>query len=210
MKYQVGIVDDHQLFSKSLTLMLETFTNFTVTLDVSSGKELQQRLGELPQPPHIILLDVNMPSMSGVECAGWLAENYPSIKVAALTINDTEMALLAMIRAGCCAYLLKNTHPNELEKALTAIAEKGYYNSEANINFKKLLGQNDNAAGLTDLERKFLKYACSDFTYRQIALMMNISARTIETCRMNVFYKLNVQSRTGMAMEALRRGLVDL
>ena len=82
MKYEVGIVDDHQLFSKSLTLMLESFTNFTVTLDVSSGKELQRRLVQLPQQPDIILLDVNMPSMSGVECATWLAAHYPTIKVA--------------------------------------------------------------------------------------------------------------------------------
>ena len=210
MKYQVGIVDDHQLFTGSLTLMLESFASFTVTLDVTSGEELQRRLGQLTQQPDIILLDVNMPSMSGVECATWLAANYPAIKVAALTINDTEMAILAMIRAGCCSYLLKNTHPNELEKALTSIAENGYYNSEITIDFKKILRVNDSVTGFTDLERKFLKYACSDFTYKQIAMMMNTPLRTIETCRMNVFDKLNVQSRTGMAMEALRRGLVDL
>jgi DNA-binding CsgD family transcriptional regulator len=83
-------------------------------------------------------------------------------------------------------------------------------NSDRPLDFKKLLRVHDNYAGLTELERKFLKHACSDFTYRQIAMLMNISARTIETCRMHVFQKLNVQSRTGMAMEALRRGLVDL
>jgi DNA-binding NarL/FixJ family response regulator len=210
MKYQVGIVDDHLLFSKSLTLMLESFTHFTVTIDVTSGEELQRRLSQMPQQPDIILLDVNMPNMGGVECATWLADNYPAIKVAALTMNDTDMAILAMIKAGCCSYMLKNTHPNELERALTYIAEKGYYNSDNNINFKKLLRLHDDYAGLTELEKKFLQFACSDFTYRQIAMLMNVSTRTIETCRMNVFHKLNVQSRTGMAMEALRRGLVEL
>lgn len=210
MKYEIGIADDHQLFSKSLSLMLESFSHFTVTVDVTSGEELQRRLPQMPRQPDIILLDVNMPGMSGIECAAWLAEQYPAIKVAALTINDTDMAVLAMIRAGCCSYLLKNTHPNELERALTSIAEKGYYNSDHTINFKKLLRSSENYAGLTDLERQFLQYACSDFTYRQIAMLMKLPARTIETYRMNVFQKLQMQSRTGMAMEAIRRGLVEL
>jgi DNA-binding NarL/FixJ family response regulator len=210
MKYKIGIVDDHQLFSKSLTVLLEGFKHFVVTIDVPGGHELQQRLAAMPDPPDIILLDVNMPGMSGVACAEWLTKHYPAIKVAALTMNDTDSAVLAMIKAGCCSYLLKNTHPNELERALTEIAEKGYYNSDSNINFKRLIRTDENYAGITEAEKKFLQYACTDFTYRRIAMLMNVSNRTVETYRASVFVKLNVQSRTGMAMEALRRGLVEL
>lgn len=210
MKYEIGIVDDHQLFSKSLTMLLESFKNFVVTVDVTGGTELQQRLGTIPNIPDIILLDVNMPDMGGVECALWLTEHYPSIKVAALTMNDTDTAVVAMIKAGCCSYLLKNTHPNELERALTEIAEKGYYHSESNINFQRLIRAGDNSAGITEAEKKFLQYACSDFTYHHVAMLMNVSDRTVESYRASVFAKLGVQSRTGMAMEALRRGLVEL
>lgn len=210
MKYEIGLVDDHQLFSKSLTSLLEEFRNFTVTIDAASGPELQRRLATMPRQPDIILLDVNMPDMSGVECASWLSANYPAIKVAALTMNDTDSAVLAMIKAGCCSYLLKNIHPNELERALTEIAERGYYNSDSNINFKRLMRAEEHDAGITDAEKKFLQYACSDFTYPHIAMLMNVTSRTVESYRASVFVKLNVHSRTGMAMEALRRGLVEL
>lgn len=210
MKYEIGIVDDHQLFSKSLTVLLESFKNFVVTIDVTDGLGLQKSLQALSRPPDIILLDVNMPVMGGIECAQWLTDNYPTIKVAALTMNDTDAAVLAMIKSGCCSYLLKNTHPNELERALTAIAEQGYYNSDSNINFKRLIRSNDNYAGITEAEKKFLQYACSDFTYHHIAILMNVSDRNVESFRASLFSKLNVQSRTGMAMEALRRGLVEL
>lgn len=210
MKYEIGIVDDHQLFTKSLTVLLEGFNHFIVTIDVTNGADLQQRLATMPRQPDIILLDVNMPGMGGIECAEWLTANYPAIKLAALTMNDTDSAVLAMIKAGCCSYLLKNTHPNELERALTAIAEDGYYNADSHINFKRLIRNQENYAGITEVEKKFLQYACSDFTYRHIAILMNVTSRTVESYRASVFVKLNVQSRTGMAMEALKRGLVEL
>ncbi|MGC4102476.1 response regulator [Ferruginibacter sp.] len=210
MKYEIGVVDDHQLFSKSLCMMLESFPGFKVTIDVTSGDELQRRLSQIPQPPDIILLDVNMPGMGGIECAKWLAQNYPAIRVAALTINDTDIAVLSMIRAGCCAYLLKSAHPNELEKALLFIAQEGYYNAGGNINFKRLMDTEKYYSGITEREMEFLQHACSDFTYDQIAMMMQLSSRVIETCRNNLFQKLKVQSRTGLVLEGLRRGLINL
>ena len=210
MKYEVGIVDDHQLFSKSLGMMLDSFPNFSVSIDVTSGEQLQQRLKVISHLPDIILLDVNMPVMSGIECAAWLTQHYPAIKVAALSMNDTDNAVISMVKAGCCGYLLKNTHPNELEKALLEIAAKGYYNADSSINFKRLIRSDADAVQLTDTERKFLQSACSDLTYRHIAGLMHVTERTIETYRVSLFAKLQVQSRTGMAMEALRRGLVEL
>lgn len=210
MKYEIGIVDDHQLFSKSLGILIDGFKNFTLTLDVTSGKQLQQQLASIPKIPDIILVDVNMPGMGGIECAEWLTEHYPSIKLAALTMNDTDTAVLSMIKAGCCSYLLKSTHPNELERALLEIVENGYYNSDSNINFKRLIRTDTNYAGVTDIERKFLQFACSDYTYHHVASLMNVTDRTVESYRASVFAKLKVQSRTGMAMEALRRGLVEL
>jgi len=209
-KYEIGIVDDHQLFAKSLSLLLDSFDRFTVTIDATGGEELQRRLNQMPRVPDIILLDVNMPGMGGITCASWISEQFPAIRIAALTSNDTDTAVTGMIRAGCCGYLLKNTHPNELEKALTAIAEKGYYNSDSNIDFKRLLRNEEKHAAISDRERKFLQYSATEFTYHHIAMLMNISRRSVETLRANMFGRLGVQNRAAMVLEAVRRGWVDL
>src|SRR5450759_2174707 len=140
MKITVGIVDDHQLFLKSLGLMLSGFDNYTVTIEALSGKELQQKMQAAETFPQIILLDVNMPVMDGIETAKWIHAHYPDIKLVALSVNDTEKAIIGMIRAGCCAYLLKDIHPNELEKALDEINSKGYYLSLIHISEPTRLG----------------------------------------------------------------------
>jgi len=160
-----------------------------------------------------MLIDVSMPVMNGIETAQWLSANYPSMKLAALSMNNDEHAVIAMLKAGCCAYLLKDAHPNDLENALKEIVEKGFYNSDiSNINFRKLLsGKNINEKPLlTDKEKEFLSLACSDLTYKQIAALMKVTERAVDNYRENLFEKLNVQSRVGMALEAIRKGLVSL
>jgi DNA-binding NarL/FixJ family response regulator len=210
---QIGIVDDHQLFLKSLSLMLNSFKGFEVVMEALNGKDLQERLALKGTLPHIILVDVNMPIMNGVATAEWLSKAYPSIRIVALSMNDNDKSIISMIKAGCCAYLLKDTHPNELEKALLEINEKGHYNGDvSNINYRRLLiaQQEENALHISDKEKQFLKYACSDLTYKEIAQHMKLSERTIDGYRENLFGKLKVQSRVGLALEAIRRELVSL
>ena len=210
MKISIGIVDDHQLFLKSLGLMLESFNEFKVVLMAVNGKDLQEKIS-VRNSPEIMLIDVNMPVMDGVQTAKWLTENYPDIKLVALSMNDADKTIIAMIKAGCCAYLLKDTHPNELEKALNEINNHGYYNSDINnINFRRLLQVESTPPIITEKEKIFLQFACSDMTYKQIASEMNLSERTIDGYRENLFHKLKVQSRVGLALEAIRKDLVKL
>lgn len=210
MKISIGIVDDHQLFLKSLGLMLESFNEFKVVLMAVNGKDLQEKIS-VRNSPEIMLIDVNMPVMDGVQTAKWLTENYPDIKLVALSMNDADKTIIAMIKAGCCAYLLKDTHPNELEKALHEINVRGYYNSDINnINFRRLLQVEATPPIITEKEKIFLQFACSDMTYKQIASEMNLSERTIDGYRENLFHKLKVQSRVGLALEAIRKDLVKL
>jgi DNA-binding NarL/FixJ family response regulator len=213
MQVTVGLVDDHQLFLKSLALMLESFKNYDVIVEASNGKELQTKLLSAKALPDIMLIDLTMPIMDGIETAKWLNATFPSIKLVALSMNDNDNAVIAMIKAGCCAYLLKDTHPNEFEKALASICTKGYYNGDiSNINYRRLLlNENENnSVVFTDREQAFLKLASSDLTYKQIAVMMQVSERTVDSFREILFHKLNVQSRVGMVMEALRRNLITL
>jgi DNA-binding NarL/FixJ family response regulator len=210
---KIGLADDHQLFLKSLKLMIESFKDMQVIVEASNGKDLQQKLGALQEQPDIILLDVNMPGMNGEETAAWLSAAYPAVKVVALSMNDDDKTIIKMIKAGCCAYLLKDTSPDDLEKAVLQVHSKGYYNADAaNINFRRLLQAQTGAEALniTDREKQFLQLACSDLTYKQIAAEMNLSERTIDGYRESLFNKLNVQSRVGMALEAIRKELVQL
>lgn len=209
----IAIADDHQLFLKSLALMLVSFDGVRVIAEASNGKELQQKLAVLATPPDIVLLDVNMPVMNGETTALWLTEQYPAVKVIALSMNDDDKTIIKMIKAGCCAYLLKDSTPDELEKALHQVQAKGYYNADAaNINFRRLLQTQtkEEALKITDKEKQFLQLACSDLTYKQIAAQMNLSERTIDGYRESLFGKLNVQSRVGLALEAIRKELVQL
>ncbi len=211
MKTSVGIVDDHQLFLKSLSLMLKSFKEYNVSVEALNGKDLQEKLQDMTITPSIMLIDVNMPVMNGIETAKWLSTKYPQMKLVALSMNDNDSIIIDMIKAGCCAYLLKETHPDELEKALQEINLKGFYNADvSNINFRRLLQSEKEAVAITDKEKNFLQYACTDMTYKEIANAMFLSERTIDGYRESLFGKLKVQSRVGLAMEAIRRGLVSL
>ena len=211
MKISIGIVDDHQLFLKSLSLMLQSFNNYDVVIEAANGKDLQEKMSDKKRVPEIMLIDVNMPVMDGIATASWINQNFRSVKLVALSQNDGDKTIIGMIKAGCCAYLLKDTHPNELEKALNEIHTKGFYNADvSNINYRRLLQFEKDTLNITDKEKTFLQYACSDLTYKQIAMQMNLSERTIDGYRESLFHKLKVQSRVGLALEAIRRELVSL
>lgn len=214
MKIKVGVTDDQQLFLKSLCTLINTFPSFEVVVDALNGEDLLQKLATLKELPDIILLDVNMPVMEGPEAAQRVAEKYPLIRTAALSVKDDDMTVISMIKGGCCAYLLKDIHPNELEKALLEIQEKGFYNGDVfNINYRRLIvaqQQVKTGPNITDKEKKFLQLACSDLTYKQIASKMNVSERTIDGYREVLFEKLNVQSRVGMVMEAIRKNYISI
>ena len=212
MKIRIGLVDDHQLFRKSVSLMLQSL-GFEVIVDASHGKELQEKFTKLAAVPDIMLIDVEMPIMNGVETARWLKQSHPSVRLVALSMNDKEHVIMGMIRAGCCSYLLKDTAPDVLEYALREVYHKNYYNSEINnSNLGKLVIENQNefATTYTDKELEFLHLACTDLTYKQIGTKMKISERTVDGLREALFTKLNVVSRTGMVMEGMRKGLIKL
>lgn len=211
-KIGIGIVDDHQLFSKSLSLLITGFAAFDVVLDAINGLNLQQKMKLATILPEIMLIDVSMPVMDGPHTARWLKDAYPDIRLVALSMSDQEKTIIEMFKAGCCAYLFKDIHPDELERALEEVYHRGYYNADShNINFQTLLkASQEESFYFLEREIEFLRYACMDLTYREVAVRMNLSERTIDGYREALFKKLGVQSRTSMALEAIRRGLIEL
>src|SRR6266496_805371 len=213
MKITLGIVDDHQLFLKSLVLLVNSLESFNILVDALNGEHLLKKLASLYIQPDILLIDVNMPVLDGVKTAQRVAEKYPLVKMVALSMKDDDATIINMIKAGCCAYLLKDIHPSEFEKALLEIYSKGYYNADAsNINYRRLIlkANKEDTVKFSDKEKRFLQYACTDLTYKQIAAEMYLAERTIDGYREILFQKLNVESRVGMAMEAIRRNIVSL
>ena len=213
MKKRIGLVDDHQLFLKSLALMIESFNDYEVVVEALNGKDLRDKLAGLSQLPDMIIIDVNMPVMDGIETATWLTAHHPGISLIALSMNDKDQSIINMFRAGCTAYMMKDIHPAELEKALQEVSTRGYYNADTgNLNFRRLLQKADEKQELklTARELQFLKLACTEFTYKQIADKLGLSERTIDGYRESLFQKFNVQSRVGLCLEALRREFVSL
>ena len=212
-KVTIGIADDEQLFLKSLSTLVNTFENFVIVIEALNGEALLKKLESEKMIPEILLLDVKMKIMDGLTTARIISQKYPFIKIVALSTNDDDTTVINMLRAGCCSYLLKDIHPIELEKALNEIHSTGYYNADtANTNYRRLIVHDTNRqkAILSDREISFLKLACSDLTYKQIASEMHLAERTIDGYRESVFMKLNVQSRVGMALEAIRKKIIPL
>lgn len=207
-KITVGLVDDHDLFRKSLALMVQSFVGYQVIVDAANGKALQEKLTVAPD---IMLIDVEMPVMNGRATAQWLRQAHPRMKLVALSMNDQEGVVLQMIRAGCCSYLLKDISPEELERALHEVYHRNYYNSDLRQQNLATLMLNPEAGDkLSDKERVFLEWVCSELTYEQIARKMGVTVRTVDGYRESLFAKWGVGSRTGLALEAVRRGVVRL
>jgi DNA-binding NarL/FixJ family response regulator len=213
MNQKVVIVDDHLLIAKAITSIIDQFTGFTVLYETENGKRLMERFVVDTNIPDIVLLDISMPEMDGYETAHWLRAHHPGVKVMALTMQGDDESLIKMVRNGATGYLNKNVHPVELEKALTELVEKGYYYPDWATS-KVLRGLMQNAGKveirLTERETEFLKLACTELTYKEIADKMICSPRTVESYRDSLFEKLGVRTRVALALFAVKKGLYHL
>lgn len=212
-KNGIAIVDDHLLFAQSLTSLVSTFDKCTVLFHVQNGKEFITAMENRKETPDVVLLDINMPVMDGVETMAWIKEHYPEQKVLALSMDDREETIIKMLRLGAKGYLLKDIHPNIFEKAIDDVLTKGFYFSDRITNTildsidKK---ENTNELRLRDREVEFLKLACTERTYKEIAEDMFLSPKTIDGYREVLFDKLEVKSRIGLVLYAIKNKLIEV
>jgi DNA-binding NarL/FixJ family response regulator len=212
----IAIVDDHAMFRKGLAALINLFPEFQVLFDVGNGQEFIDRIqkGTLP---HIVLMDITMPEMDGYATTEWISENFPDLKVLALSTMDSENAIIKMIKSGAKGYVLKDADPEELKNAFDQVLNLGYYYNE--MVTRKVLGAVHQLtkskseivtfATLSAREIEFLKYACTEMAYKEIADKMCVSARTVEGYRDALCEKLNLKTRIGLAMYAVKNGLAD-
>lgn len=209
MRRSVVIVDDHTLFAHSLKVMVDSFEDYQVDETLANGQELISYFKTNAKKPDILLLDIKMPVMDGFETMSWLKENEPVQKVLALSMEDDDATVISMLRLGANGYLLKDIDPDEFQLALHTLVEEGYYHSGLEKKTFKGL-ESGKSDGLTEMELEFLRYACTELTYREIAGEMNRSPKTIDGYRESLFQKLGVKSRTGLAMFAIKHSLVTI
>ena len=212
-KIRIALADDHTMVREGIVSMLSGDDGFEVIASAPNGKVLLDLLARTSPPPDICLLDVNMPEMDGYQTLVALKGIYPDMRFLMLSQFDHEFVIIRMLKAGARGYLLKDAEPAELKHAIREIMEKSYYHSRlVNGHLISMVQKGDDYTklSLSDSEQEFLKYSCSDLTYKQIADRMNLSKRTIEGYRENLFNKLGVKSRTGLALYALKLGIVPV
>lgn len=213
---RIALADDHILLRDALAAVVNSFEDCEIAILASNGKELQEKFrpGKIPD---LVILDLNMPEMDGYETAKWLRSAYPNVLILILTMYDSEIALIQLLQAGVRGFLKKDIHPSELKFAIQAVMDTGYYYSHSatgrlvNLFRHDPLKKNFPAnISMSRNELEFLKLASTDMTYKEIARMMSISPRTVDNYRDSLFIKLQVKSRVGLAIYAIRSGIVTL
>lgn len=211
MKHTIAIVDDHTLIANALKSIISNFNQFEVIYISENGVDFQDQLKLKTILPDVVLLDISMPIMDGFETALWIKENHPNILVMALSMQDDQQSLIKMIKNGAKGYMLKNTQPNELEKGLEQLINKGqFFPDWASSKILTSISENtinvNLKINLSEREVEFLKYTTTEMNYREISEKMFCSPRTVENYRDSLFEKLELKTRVGLAVYALKNG----
>jgi DNA-binding NarL/FixJ family response regulator len=212
---KVAIADDHKIFRKGVILSLRPFANLKFVLEAENGDELLASLEEAQ--PDVILMDLRMPGKDGIEATRLVSKNFPAIKVIVLSMYEDERFVFHMMENGANSYLLKNSEPQEIRRAIMDVHEKGYYlNTFVNrILLKrsharaKVVPSLNNEVTLNDKERDVIRFICMEFTAAEIAQKMEISPRTVEAIKDRLMERFGSKNTAGLVFFAVKNNLVD-
>ena len=207
---QIALVDDHRLFRSGIASLINDFKGYQILFEAGNGEELTRKLTPKVKP-RIILLDINMPVMDGMETARWLRSNFPEIHVIILSMFGDAEKVLEMVKMGVKGYLLKDAEPHEFEQALSKVSQdEVYYPEFVTRHIINSFNQQPELIKLNSRELEFLKLAATELTYKEIADEMCISARTVDGYRDALFEKLQIKSRVGLVLYAIKNKLISL
>lgn len=209
MKHKVAVVDDHTLLSQAIGKLIDGFENFQTDGIFKNGQELISALNNKSIDPEIILMDVNMPILNGIETTKIVTQDFPAISVLALSVEEEEKTIIQMLKSGAKGYLNKDIQKELLLFALNSILQTGIFHTQ-NVT-QALIGnlekKNDDLDELKEREIEFIQLACTDMTYREIADKMFLSPKTVDNYRDSVFSKLNIKNRIGLVLFAIKKGI---
>lgn len=216
---RIGLADDQLLFRQGLASLIGSITEHELMLESSDGAECLEKLSSLDILPDILLMDMEMPGMNGIELNGVLQKKYPAIRVIVLSVHANERLIARMIESGACGYLVKNCDREELLTAIASVMTTGYY---INLNVLKAIQQ----AGakklsriknsghidieISEREKEILGLICQEYSNAEIAEKLYISVRTVEGHRNNLLAKTGCKNTAGLVVFALKNQLAGI
>lgn len=211
---KVYIADDHTLFRKAMVNLLRSFERIAEVKDAENGKELLALI-KIEQPD-VVIVDLQMPVMDGSEASAQIIQKYPDVKIIILTMHDSNKFILHMMDMGVHAFLLKNTEPDELEKAIYAVADKDFYHNDlvASVMRKNVAERNAGkkptfqGAELTEREKEILLLICQELTMKEIGHRLFLSENTVRNHRVNIMMKVGVNNIVGLIKYAYEIGVL--
>lgn len=215
MQINIGVTDDQTLFRKGMVSLLNNYTDFNVLWEASNGLEAIKELKQHPAETDIMLLDLNMPEMDGMEAMKRVRESFPDQKVIILSIHEEERFIIKLIELGANSYLMKSASPEEVEKTIRLTIEKGFYFNDriSKMLFDNVSGVRKRTSLTTDFtkrEQEVLQFICEEFSTKDIAKKLFISERTVEGHRNNLILKTNVKNTAGLVIYAVKNNLINL
>lgn len=215
-KIRVFLADDHKVFREGIRLLLEKRLDMEVIGEADDGRETVTKVSQLM--PDVVLMDITMPGLNGLEATRQIKQKYPSIKVLMLTMHETDQYLSGMLEVGACGYLVKTVTSQELASAIRAVhhGDVYLYPSIARMLVEDFLRRGKSGEerasynGLTPREREILRYIAEDKQNREIAQLLYISVSTVQAHRANLMEKLGAHDRTQLVKYAIRKGIISL
>jgi DNA-binding NarL/FixJ family response regulator len=217
-KIKIVLVDDEELFRKGISFLLQRETNIDVVFEASNGLELIDYLKNSNNYPDIILMDLKMPLLNGVEATKIIHKEFPVIKIIALTSYNTDSFIANMINVGASSYLVKNATPAEMILTVNEVADKGFYYNELvmQVIHQEIISTSQSAKSkldedfLTNREREVLELICKQLSTAEIADKLNISPRTVEGHRNNLILKTQSKNMAGLVVFAIQNKIVNI
>ena len=212
---KIAIADDYKIFREGLKVGFSTDENLEVIMEADNGEDLLKALETIT--PDVIIMDLKMPIMDGMEATKAVRKKYPNIKVLVVTMYDDDKFIIHLMENGANGYLLKNTEPDEIRKSIYSVHENGYYFNDV-VNkalLKKLVLKNNlkpsfnQNVELTERELEVLKLICEEKTAAEIAKDIFLSPRSVEGIRQRLIEKIGVRNTAGLVMFAVKNNMVD-
>ncbi|HLI89311.1 MAG TPA: response regulator transcription factor [Ktedonobacteraceae bacterium] len=215
MSIRILLADDHTILRAGLKMMLNAQPDMEVVGEAQDGRQALQEAQRLQ--PDIILMDITMPDMNGIEATKQIKKELPDVKVLILTMHEHEEYVFQALRAGASGYMLKEAADTDLISALRIIQSGQFYLSPAAqsvmvgdyLQRVRTGEEKDSYSSLTEREREILKLVAEGYTNNQIAERLVISPKTVDTHRTHIMDKLNLHSRAELVKYAMRRGLLE-